>query len=264
MQIQLRNRGYSKVFFAALLALALAASGYAQSKPAPAQAGAPQMQLYSMTVAQIKPGMALEFESYWKQVLIPLMKKAGVKEMSVSRTNGLGVDGTYYFMMPVTNFAQFDGIPPQYKAMGWDTLLVSVSAMDRCVSSLRTFLLLARPDLSFSPAPGTNLKMGFLITNSVSPGRNEEFEKTAKEVAAIAGKSGLKAYITGKVAFGGNSNEYLSLAAFENFAEVDKLGPVFLKALADAKLPSQSGIVMWSENCTIAMVPELSIDSDAK
>jgi len=243
-----------------MLALALAVSGFAQSKPVPAQAGAQQMQFYSMTVAQIKPGMALEFESYTKQALIPLMKKAGVKEMWVSRTNGLGVDGTYYVMMPVTNFAQFDGIPPQYKAMGWDSLLVSVSAMDRCVSSLRTFLFLARPDLSFSPVPGTNLKMGFLITNSVAPGRNEEFEKTAKEVAAIAGKSGLKAYLTGKVAFGGDSNEYISLAAFINFAEVDKLGPVFLKALSDAKLPSQAGIVMKSENSTITMVPELSIN----
>jgi len=69
--MRIQTKGYSKVFFALMLALALAVSGFAQSKPAPAQAGAQQMQFYSMTVAQIKPGMALEFESYTKQVLIP-------------------------------------------------------------------------------------------------------------------------------------------------------------------------------------------------
>jgi len=252
------------MFVSLLLTLALAASGFSQSKPVPAQTAAAQMQTYGITVMQIKPGMALEFENYIKQVAIPLMKKAGVKEMGVSRTNGLGMDSTYYSMTPIASLAEFDSIPPMYKAMGWDTLSVSLSVMQRCVSSIRTFLFLERPDLSFAPAPGYSLKMGFLITNSVAPGRNEEFEKTAKEVAALAGKSGLRAYLTGKVAFGGNSNDYLTFAAFDSFAEVAKVGPVFLKALADAKLPSQAGIVMWSDNSAMSVVPELSIEPAAK
>jgi|WetSurMetagenome_2_1015567.scaffolds.fasta_scaffold230469_1 hypothetical protein len=261
MQNHNLTKGYSIVFVSLFLMLALAASGFAQGKPAPAQAAAAQMQPYSMTVMQVKPGMALEWESFLKQTAIPLMKKGGVKGMGVSRTNTLGVDGTYYFMMPVANLAEFDGVPPMYKAMGWDTISLSLSAMQRCVSSSRTFLFLARPDLGFPPASGYNLKMGFLGTTSVTPGHNEEFEKAVKEVAAIAGKSGLKAYLVGKVAFGGNSNDYITFAAFDNFADVQKTGPGFLKALADAKLPSQSGIVMWSENSVVSMVPELSIES---
>jgi hypothetical protein len=76
------------------------------------------MQPYSITVVQVKPGMALEWESYLEQTAIPLMKKAGIKEIGVSRTYVLGVDSTHYLMTPVVSLAEFDGIPPMYKAMG--------------------------------------------------------------------------------------------------------------------------------------------------
>jgi hypothetical protein len=255
---------YSILFVSLLLALTLTASALAQSKPAAAQAAAPQMQLYSMSVSQIKPGMGLEFENFLKKDGLPLMKKAGIKEMTVLKTAGFGVDDTYYFMTPVKSLAELDAPDPVLKALGIDTLALVLPVIERCISSSRTFLFAARPDLGFAPKEGTEIKMGVYVSTSVAPGRNPEYEKAVKEVSAVAAKTNAKCYLMGKVVMGGNPNEYLTYIGVDSFADLEKFGQAFYKGLAEAKLPPESGIVMWSEIFLLREAPELSINPDAK
>jgi hypothetical protein len=250
------------VFTALLLALTLTVSGFAQNKPAPAQtAAAPQR--YAMTVAQIKPGMTIEWENFLKKDAIPLMKKAGIKDMGILKTNGFGISDTYFFMSPFKSMAEFDAPDPVLKVMGPDTLAVMMPVMERCLSSARTYILTARPDLSVEPKPGYNIKMGVLVTASVAPGRNEEYEKIIKDIGAVAAKSGAKAFLVARVGLGGNPNEYQIFVGLDSFTDFENFGQAFTKAMPEAKLAPQTGITMWSEMISIAAVPELSIDPTA-
>ena len=51
-----------------------------------------------VTEIKVKPGMDMEWENFLKKELIPILKKAGFKQMNVSKTNIFGEDSTYFFL----------------------------------------------------------------------------------------------------------------------------------------------------------------------
>jgi quinol monooxygenase YgiN len=113
--------------------------------------------------------------------------------------------------------------------------------------------------LSIAPKPGYTPKIGVLVINSVAPGRTEDFEKSSKEVIAAIGKTNAKGCLAFKMVLGGDPNEYNSLVLFDSFADIQKFGPAFGKALTEAKLGPDAGTVIHREYTVIGYVPELSI-----
>lgn len=201
----------------------------------------------------------MEWESYLKRDLIPALKKAGIKQLGVVKTNGFGASDNYIINMPLASITDFDGPDPVAKALGTDGLVVLLSNIQRCVASSRTFMLVDRPDLGIAPKAGYALKMGVLVTLSVAMGRNEEFEKGAKAMVAVIGMTNAKAVLTGKTALGGNPNDYYMFIAFDSFADLGNFIPAFTKAMAEAKIAPETGVVMHEEIATYSLAPELSI-----
>ena len=240
-----------------LVAVVFASLTFAQQKPAAAQA---QQAIIGVTMMQIKPGMGYEFESYLKRDLIPALKKGGIKQLGIAKTKGFGASDNYIVTIPMASITELDAPDPFAKALGGDGLLVLLSNIQRCVASSRTYMLVDRPDLGMAPKPDYAFKMGVFVTLSVTPGRTEDFEKGAKAIVAVIAKTNAKAVLTGKVGMGGNTNEYNMFIAFDNFADLEKFVPAFMKAAAEAKLAPETGVVMWEEMATYSMLHELSIE----
>jgi hypothetical protein len=254
----------SMVIIALSMTVMMTTVGFAQGSQAAGTASAQAQQAFRMTLVHLKPGMGSEWNGFIKNNVVPLMKKAGIQDLRVSQINVFGEGDTYYMMSPIANLSDLDGPNPIAKAAGQDDMAVLTATLQHCVSSMRTFMLTARPDLGIAPKQGYTPKMGVLVTTSVAPGRTEEYEKNIKQVVTVIGKTNAKAVMAGKVGLGGNPNQYLMFVAFDSFADVQAFPAAFAKAAAATKLDSQAGIVQKVEWVTLRMLPELGIQPPAK
>ncbi len=241
---------------ALLLVATIARLGFAQEQPA-------QPQPYSISYVQVKPGMSLEFEALVKN-LLPLVKKAGVTNMSIWKTAQFGESDKYIMAIPVKSLAEFDAPDDMLKLLGPEGIALLLSNVQRTISSERTFLLMGRPDLGVPIKEGYEPKLGVLLTASVAPGRTEEFEKGMKEAMAVIAKTNVKGVLAGQVSLGGNMNEYTALVLRDSFADMEKNTPEMQKALAAANLAPMTGIVVHMKNEVMRMIPELSIQEAAQ
>lgn len=239
-----------------LVAFVFASLAFAQQKPA----AAPAQEAYGVMDLLIKPGMGWEWESYLKRDLVPVAKKAGVTQLLISKTEGFGIGDRYSIMWPIKNLAELDMPDPIEKAMGTDGLAVYLSHIQRCVEGARVYALITHPELSIPAKPGYVHKMGVTLTATIAPGRTDEYEKTAKEMVALFAKTNSKAVYAGQVGFGGNINQYMFSVFVDSFAELGQFVQGITKAAAEAKLPSETGIVTNLETQTFKTLPELSIE----
>jgi len=246
-----------------LLVAALTNFGFTQSKKTQSTAP-PQEQAYRIITVTVKPGMGPEWENFLKNELIPAMKKGGVKQYGVWRTAGFGDPDNYLLTSPMGSLAELDDPSPLVKALGQDGVAALAAKRQRFVANARTYMITTKTNLSIAPKSGYVLKRGVLATNTIAPGRTEDFEKNYKEVVAAIGKANPKGVLTAKLGLGGNPNEYTTLILFDSFADLDKFVPAVGKALAEAKLAPQTGIVMHSERTVIMNIPELSIQPAAQ
>ena len=194
-----------------------------------------------------------------KKDFIPAVKKGGVK-LGASKTKEFGVGDRYMFTWPITSLTEMDGPDPFEKALGPDGLVVLLANIQRCVEGTRTFMLNIREDLSNPPAQGYVHKMGVLVTNTVAPGRTDELEKNTKEMAGVIAKTNAKGFLVGKVGLGGNPNQYLSYVLFDSFADIEKFIPAYVKALAEAKIVQQPGVVTSTTMEVYGAIPEMTIE----
>ena len=105
-------------------------------------------------------------------------------------------------------------------------------------------MLIDRPDLGIAPKPDYALKIGSAGDPQRRARTHEEFEKSAKALVAVIGKTNAKAILTGKIALGGNPNDYYMFIAFDSFADLGNFVPAFAKAMAEAKLAPETGVVV--------------------
>ena len=74
-----------------------------------------------VTTTQVKPGMAPEYRAILQNEAVPANKKAGVPWRWVFQGGPLsGQANTYVTVVPVANFALFDGPNPMQRALGMD------------------------------------------------------------------------------------------------------------------------------------------------
>jgi hypothetical protein len=246
-----------------LLATTLAGLGLAQSKPAQTAAPPPSGLLITEMMVKSAAG-GVEFEHLLKTTLLPAMKKGGVQQFSVWKTAVFGYGEKYFLISPLQNLAAYDNPAPYWKGLGAEGALALLAAASQLVETSQTYSIVEQPNLSIAPKPDYVYKMGVLVTNHVSPGREAEFEKNSKEVMNVIRKTNAKAFLTSRLGLGGDPNTYTTLVLFDSFADMANFEPLFMKAMAEAKLSPEAGVVVHREYEVIRGIPELSIESPAQ
>jgi hypothetical protein len=253
-------------FSVLLLAAMFAFFSFAQNKPAQNTATTQAPQAYRMSDWQIKPEMGLEWADFLKNELNPALRKAGYKQWFVWRTAIFGQTGRYLVGGRMEGLAQLDEQPsPVVKAIGQEAATKLAARLMRFMESSRSFSLTPMADLSILPKTGYAPKLAVMVINTVAPSRTAEYEKGVKEMVAAIGKTNVKGLLVGRIGLGGNPNEYILTALFDNFADLEKFPQAMAKAAAEVKLaPAPAGIVTRTEYDVMSYVPEASIEPTAQ
>lgn len=244
-------------FMVFLLVTTVGSISYAQDQPAQ------EPQFWRVSEIQLNPGMSLEFEAFLGTV-IPSMKKSGVQELYVWKTDKLGEGDVYTLLGPLKSLAELDAPGLMEGSTPPAVVATFLSAVQRMVAGTQTFIIRMRPDLGVAPKEGYDTKFGIMQTLIVAPGRNDEFEKRSKELSAVVAKAGIKGVLASKIAIGGNTNQYGALILYDSFADMEKTGPALRKALTEANLSPQPGVVLHVENAAMRRIPELCIVPEAQ
>jgi hypothetical protein len=242
--------------------------GYAVIAQTPAQKaaqtkteGAAAPQLLGVNVVHVKPEMALEWEEFQKKETIPTLQKAGIEQRDAWRT-AIGEAYEVAFVTPIANLAVRDEPNPMVKALGEDGARAYAEKNRRLIAGSRSFVIRTRPDLSYAPTSNDSPKLAVLSSLSIAPGRITDYENYVKtDVLPIQKKAQSLGYLVSQTMFGGDGNEFVTLAMVNSFADLDK-GPAALRVLGPegaAKLSAKTaGIISRSERIVIRYDPELS------
>lgn len=257
---------FAKVFlFAAVILTAIAfPTGTLAQKDMPT--GPHWMEVTKVTVRPEKVG---EFRNFVKNEFNPALVKGGVKLQYTWSTAMFGEAFVYYFVTPIEKFADFDGEGPIEKALGKDAVGPFFARAGALVSSVHTYAMMERPDLSYTGKMAGAPKMAVMIGINVSQGHEADFESfMMNEYLPAFKKSDALAFLAHKTIFGGSQTEYTMLGIIDSFAELDKGHPIarvlgqdgFKKLMQ--KLPA--GTITESEVEIIRFHPSLSIVPAAK
>jgi hypothetical protein len=218
-----------------------------------------------MSIVQIKPEMAAEYVEFLKNERVPAYKKAGLAWRDTWVTGIFGKGFEYIFVSPIPNFAQYDNPQgPIVRALGEEAARAHNAKNARFTTSVHTYALRTRPDLSYEGKMDGPPNIGVVSRVRVAPGRNAEWENYIKnEFLPVIKKSNVPGYLVSQVAFGGDANEYITLTLHKNFAEIDQ-GPPAARVLGREgamklaqKIPP--GVVVNVERSISRYRPDLSI-----
>jgi hypothetical protein len=252
-----RNSTYFFVLILALLmAITFADFGCTQAKQTQS-AAASQAQMYRVTTVQVKSGMGLEWEAFLKDEVVPMMKKRGVSEFQ-TWTTAFGNAGEYDLLTPLKSLAELDSSGPLASA-GQEERAAMMAKLQRLTDSAQLALIQSQNDLTIPAKSDYVPKIGTLVTNTVAIDRDEDFIKSSKTVMAAVQKTNAKGFLTSRLAAGGDLSKFYTLTLFDSFADLEKFTPGYIKALSEAKLAPQTGIVIQRDLKIVRYIPELSI-----
>jgi hypothetical protein len=249
-----------------LLIAAAASSTMAQNRTQPrpqTRAPAPaQRQWLSVQVVRVKPEMLNEWLDFQRNEVIPALQKGGVKQREVWQTAVFGEAYEYVFVTPIESFAQYDSDSPIIKALGQEGARAFGAKARRFTASSHTYATQTRPDLGYEGKMTGPPKLAVVTSVEIASGRNLEFESFIKnDIVPVLKRAEVAAYSVGQTVFGGNANEYVTLAYYDKFAELDK-GPATVKVLGQEGttrlLQKTAGIVTRVERIIVRYNAELS------
>ena len=232
----------------------------AKAKAATAAPAAAPRPLLRINYLRIKSGMNTEWQEFRKSESMPMYRKAGVKEQTVSAMSQFGETG-YLIASPLESLAQYDGPGSAVRALGQEGAAAYGAKNTRFIESTHATLLELRPELSMPPAQNYQTKLFVVTTTTVAPGRTEEYENYVKTaLLPVIKQAAPKGYLLGRVAYGGATNQYMSALFVESWADLQRYREARDKAGMAAKLAGKTaGIVLNTENAVYRFVPELSI-----
>ena len=252
--------------FSVLLFLLVAAmpviQAQAQNTNQSTQADA-QSNMISITVVRVKPEMDTAFRNLMRAKTNPALRRSGMKWRDVWQTASFGNLFEYFIVAPIDNLAQYDSPPALERALGKAGYEAWRLEVGRMINDARTFAARYRPDLSYETELTAPPKLGVVTFYHVMPGRSADFEETFKnDILPVIKRSTVKNFWVQQTAFGGDVNEYITLALQENFADVDKGSPV-IRVLGQERGMElmrnlSRGNVSHIERMIIRFVPELS------
>lgn len=215
-----------------------------------------------ITTVTIKPEMRTEFENLIKNEYNPAIIKGGAKWSDVWMP-AIGNTFDYVFIAPIDGWAQLDGMSPLMKGAGKDGAEGFYAKAGKMVTSVHSSADEFREDLSYEPKMTGPPQIAVVTFTSVAPGRSSEFENFIRnEMLPQIKKSDIGGWFLQKQMFGGDVNEYTTVALHQNFAEIEK-GPAAQRVLGEEgymkllqKLPS--GVVVHQERIVARYAPGLS------
>lgn len=194
-----------------------------------AQSNNPQ---YLVMVTQVKPDMLNEWMDIQKNEINPALKKAGIKQRTVSGTL-LGNTYEYVSVTPITTMGIFDGQNVIAQAVGPEAAARMLTKLRKCVVSTRTYSLTRLADLSAPPdSPGP---ITVITRRRVAAGKRQEYEAYIKnDILPLYKKAKAEGKVLGYTVsargLGSFGNEIGSSVSLAKAADLDK-GPALTQML---------------------------------
>lgn len=216
--------------------------------------------LLRITFLRIKSGMNAEWQEFRKSESMPMYRKAGTKEQTVSAMTQFGETG-YLIASPIESLAQYDGPGSAARALGQEGAAAYGAKNTRFIESTHALVLETRPELSMPPAANYQAKLFVVTTITVAPGHTDDYESYVKTaLLPVIKQAAPKGYLLGRVAYGGATNQYMSALFMDSWADLQRYREAVAKGFAAAKLAGKTaGIVLGQENAIYRLIPELSI-----
>lgn len=219
-----------------------------------------QSQLLRVAFVQLKPESAPRWAELQRTELLPAQRKGGVAWRDTWASAASGDLYERVIVTPIASLAQLDSPLPFTKALE----PTFAERNSQLMSGTRVMIVRTRPDLSYGTRPAT-LNIGMITTVSVTPGRNVQYESFIK-TDFIPGlkKAGVPYYSVGQIVYGGDTNQYVTLLTFDNFADLASGHPVERALGADgaARLLQKAGsFITRVERTLIRYLGDLSFRS---
>ncbi len=181
-----------------------------------------------VTIVNVKPELADEYEAFVKNETNPALLRAGVKWRRAWKTAVFGNSFEYIYVQPLENFSEFDGPGPIERALGKDGNAAWNAKSRRFLTNVRRMVINTRPDLSYDPGQTGDPAVAVVTHATAAQGRNAEVEKwvTADLLPAMR-QAKVPGYLVSQVQLGGNANEYITLVLHNDMAELEKGPPVY-------------------------------------
>jgi hypothetical protein len=201
------------------LVFALVATATAQTPPPPAGP------LLILSIIDVKPDMFAEFGDLQAQTM-EAQKKGGLAWRETWNVAQFGLPYRVGVLRPLTSFAELDGQPATVKGAGADQARVINERARRMIVAQQIYALRVRPDLGYGNRD-TEPALVVISTIAVAPGRNADFEAIVKSDIIPGHKEGGEPYLAAsQVVLGGNTNQYLFVTPYRDFAALQKGNPV--------------------------------------
>jgi len=185
-----------------------------------------------MTIVRVKPDMIVRWRDVYKTEIIPAYKKAGVQSFAVWRTIPFGNSYEFTLMMPIKNFAQFDGEVSPGRGMMPQGRLRTPAELDKYVIHSESLALLALPEVSSEKAGAPPPQLVIVQTVTVLPKNISTYLNFLKEdMKPVVQKAGVDFWYVYRHVFGSLTNQITSLRSLQNYAELD-MGPLAARILS--------------------------------
>jgi hypothetical protein len=236
------------------LVLALTATAAAQT-PAP-----PAGPLLILSIIDVKPDMFAEFGDLQGQTM-EAQRKGGLAWRETWNVAQFGLPYRVGVLRPLTSFSELDGQPATVKGAGAEQARVINERARRMIVAQQIHALRVRPDLGYGNRD-TAPAMVVLSTITVAPGRNPDFEAIVKNDIIPGHKDGGAPYLAAsQVVLGGNTNQYLFMTPYADFASLQEGNPV-LRGLGPERFArftqKLAGVVLEVDQQVMRFNPALS------
>lgn len=220
----------------------------------------PQPQMLHITIVSVNPGMGPDYEDAQKNIN-DAHKKQGTPWRDVW-TNAIFGEPGYVTVFPVGKMARYDSQNPMRAAMNDMEYARYLQRMSRIVRTAKNVLVRTRPELSIRSNEQKPNTLAVVTTLNVPYGKQADFENFVKgDLRAAWQKSGVKDAWVHQTVLGGATTEYVIVALFEKWAEMEggsplerTLGPTGMLELR----AKGAGLVTHIENRTMRRVEALS------
>lgn len=216
--------------------------------------------LMMMSLIDVKPEFTSDFGALQAEVMAA-QRAGGQPWRETWHTASFGYPYRVAVFSPVDGLGQLDAPTFTVKGAGPAGATTINERARRMIQHQQIYLLQVRPDLGIGTRPA---KPGLGVASfiSVAPGREPEIEQFLKtEVQAALKKAGVTYYGVARVAYGGDSSQYMTLLLFENFTDLGRGHPLERALGADGAMKLQSkvtGIITKLERYVIRFNEVLS------
>jgi len=178
-----------------------------------------------LSVIDVKPDLFAEFGELQAQTM-EAQRKGGLAWRETWNVATFGRPYRVGVLVPLASFAELDGQTYTIKGAGADQARVINERARRMIVAQQIYALRARPDLGFG-VRDTQPTLVVLSTVAVAPGRNPDFEAIVKSDIIPGHKDAGEPYMAAsQVVLGGDTNQYLFMTPFKDYAALQKGNPM--------------------------------------